>query len=193
MNPLEEIHIKIIEDLDKKDALSKRILGSNGTFILTSDFNDSKAISTSSPFKLFKPSKPLIITGILCLIFAWLTIFYCIATQKNLNQLGLGIVMFTLFIVTVNILWQFFYDPTLTFTLRVDQFGIGTEDQFFSWEQIQETSILQVPLGKGHAEYLVVILSDGDYWPFDLSNFRGFFGIKKTLSKYIEYYKAKRE
>ncbi len=190
MDYLDDIHKKIIEDLDKKDVLTERLFGSNGTFILTSELRKSNSFSTSLQFKIFKPSNPLMITGVVIIIIAWLFIFYSIATFDNLNQGALGIVMLSMFLVTVGLLWQLFYDPTLNYMLRIDQFGLGTDDQFFTWSQIHETSILEIPLGKGHAEYLIIILSNGDYWNFDLSNFRGFFGVKKTLSSYIEHYKS---
>jgi hypothetical protein len=193
MNSLKEIHEKIIEDLDKKDRLSKRIFGSNGFFTKTSDLNDSKPISTTADFKIFKPSKPFLFFGILLLVAAWGFIFYCIATQEHLNQGALGIVMFVLFFLTINILWQLFYDPSVIFTLRIDHFGIGTEDQFFQWSQIIETSILRIPQGKGYTEYLIIILSDGDYWSFNLLNFYSLLGIRKNLSKWVEYYKSPRD
>jgi hypothetical protein len=97
--------------------------------------------------------------------------------------------MFALLILTLNVLWQLFYDPLLTFTIRIDHLGIGTEDQFFLWSQITDTSILQIPLGKGYNEYLIIILVDDNYWAFDLTNFYSIPVIRKKISKWIEYFK----
>ena len=93
-------------------------------------------------------------------------------------------------IITINVLWQFFYDNTLNFSIQIDPLGITVDDQFLEWEKIRETSILNIP-GRGRGlNYLIIILENDEYLSFELTNFYTLRGIVKSLSKYIEYFKA---
>ncbi|MBN8662952.1 MAG: hypothetical protein J0L83_00130 [Chitinophagales bacterium] len=188
MELLESIHQKIISELDTRGKVSQFLLA-NATIRPTSSIYKNNQ-SPSLKSRAFRPSRPIKIFYIVFAVSIWAAIFYAIRVQKDINQGGLAIVMIASLIITINVLWQFFYDNTLNFSIQIDPLGITVDDQFLEWEKIRETSILNIP-GRGRGlNYLIIILENDEYLSFELTNFYTSRGIVKSLSKYIEYFKA---
>jgi hypothetical protein len=116
-------------------------------------------------------------------------IFFSLLKQKEINQGGLAVTVIGLFILTISFFWQFFYDDKLNFTIYVDKDGIQIDETLFSWTQISETAILNYPGKSGGTNKLIILLKDKTYWTYDLTNFYSVWGIAKTISNYIEFFK----
>ena len=178
---------QIAQEDDSRDKISKFLLP-KPTIKATSELTKPD-FKTSKTLKTFRKSNFLVYGAILLISILWFAIFFAIAKQKNINQLGLGFTMFMLFFFTINAIYQLFYSDEYNFTIYIDNNGIQVDDKLFPWSQIQETAILIYRGKGGETGKLIILLIDNDYWKFDLTNFYSIWGISKSVSNYIEYFK----
>jgi hypothetical protein len=179
---------EILNDDDQRDKVSKFLLA-KPTIKPTSQIASTKKFKTNKTLKVFKKSKLTIFVALLLIGMLVFAIFFSLLKQKEINQGGLAVTVIGLFILTISFFWQFFYDDKLNFTIYVDKDGIQIDETLFSWTQISETAILNYPGKSGGTNKLIILLKDKTYWTYDLTNFYSVWGIAKTISNYIEFFK----
>jgi hypothetical protein len=194
--------------MNDTDQLLKRILAADqekikpsiffppsSTIKATSEIARNTGFTTNETIRVFKPSKQFVIYGVCIIILFWCAIIFAAIRQKEWTdnaQKGFGIAIFCTLIITINVLYQLFYNDSYNFTIYVDINGIQVDDNLFTWDKIKETAIVTFPGGGkvARTDYLVIIFEDEDFNKYDLTNFYSFPGIVKTISRYIEYYKS---
>ena len=181
---------EILNEDDQRDKVSKYLL-SKPAIKSTSSIAGNKNFKTDKTLKVFKKSKLIIASGLIVIGMLLFAVFFSLLKQKKINQGGLAVVLIFIFILIINFLRQFFYDDNLNFTIYIDNEGIQIDETLFTWNQIRETAILNYPGKGGGTNKLIILLQDDTYWKYDLTNFYSFWGIAKTISNYIEFFKPK--
>lgn len=67
--------------------------------------------------------------------------------------------------------------------------GITIGEDWFRWNEIRETALLQIGSGRGSRFFLVLVFDDGSYKKFNLQAFLAFWGFQNAIAAYIEYFR----
>ncbi len=90
------------------------------------------------------------------------------------------------------ILWKFFLDKEINYTINIDAAGIFIKKTMYPWKDIHGTYLLFSGNGRGRNASLIIASTDMvNYKKFNLSNFYGITtgDISKTIAAYIEFFK----
>ena len=153
----------------------------------TSELAKATHIVRDTGFKRFIPSIILRVLVACLIISLWVIVF--LNTDRNTDQVKL--IFFLLVVALATVRQAFFWgaDKNRNFSMLIDREGIEIGKTQYKWSEIKETAILYLPVRRYGSNFLVILFKDHTYEKFDLSNFWSFEGFKKTISKYIEYFK----
>lgn len=129
---------------------------------------------------------------IVLFIALFLFLFRLLVTspQGNLESYIIPIIFIVFFISFF--LYEGFINKRKNYTILLNFEGITIAKEFYNWNELKETAILQIGAGRGQRDYLVLVFNDGAYKKYSTNSFLTLWGFKYAVSSYIEYFKQNR-
>jgi hypothetical protein len=180
-----------LQQIRETEKRNRRFKG----FLLYSDIKTTKqqadqkwySVEKAITEKELHPSifrKIILLFAAAFLCFWWITLFRIVPIKLVSIFFAIPILPLIVYIIR-----DTFFNPGKNYLIRLDFSGIAVGDQFFMWNELQQTAILQLGYGRNERDYLVLIFNDGSYKKFCLDLFVSLWNFKNKIASYIEYFK----
>jgi hypothetical protein len=122
-------------------------------------------------------------------LLTFMTLWFYVLVYLNKDPLVYSMVLLVLLFLLGFVFYHSFLDKKKNYLISLDALGISIAGQFYQWNHLKQTAILEIGAGRSQKNYLVLIFNDGSYQKISLQAFLTFWGFRSALSTYIEYFK----
>jgi len=135
-----------------------------------------------------KRFRPVTIKVIVIMVLISFTIPFILQSTRK-TEVNIWPAVLILALIAAGTIHQAFFSKKLNHNILISHDGISISNDFFNWDNVYDTAILHLPLGKNGTYYLVIILKNEVYYKYDLSNFYGY-RFKEKLAGYLQYFRG---
>lgn len=186
---------KLLEYIRAVECKKRLVVSRNkklGNITRTVEIVSHKPVVTDGISKTFKPDVTGKILLMAMLLPAWTIMLGLLIRRSDSFNLAIAFAVVVYCLIMGVLVWRAFFSKRLNYRITLSAAGLSINDLLHRWQDIKETAILDLPIGKHGSRYLVIVFLDDSYEVRELSNFNGlWYPFHQKLARYIEYFKAR--